>query len=59
MDRYLPREMMMKTKFIVFNRCVSSIKSADGCHVIFCQVRGINSEQYYDLVVAFSNSKEC
>ena len=59
MDRYLPREMMIKTKFIVFNRCVSSIKSADGCHVIFCQVRGINSEQYHDLAVAFSNSKEC
>ena len=36
MDRYLPREMMMKIKFIVFNRCVSSIKSADGCYVIFC-----------------------
>ena len=55
-DKYLPEGLTMSELFIAFNDSIMSIKSADGCNVVYAQVRGMSDDDYHHIIPMFNNS---
>ena len=55
-NHYLPDNKRMETQFLAVNEDILNVTSADGFDVMFCQVRGMNSDAYQNIAKCYNNS---